>query len=81
MNMRRLIQEIKERHPRWAYLTLLIGEHNLPRLSMGVNYAGLVLLNPSYVRAGHSKAVIRVIREELKLADHLAKNVRGFRSR
>lgn len=81
MNMRRLKIEIKEKHPRWAFLTHLIGETREPRPTMGVNYAGLVLVNPFYARQVGITKLVRMIRQELKLADDLAKNVRGFRSR
>jgi hypothetical protein len=81
MTMRRLKMEIQQKCPKWGFLTHILGEHREPRPTMGVNARGVVLVNPLYARQLGIKKLVRLIRAELVLADELAKNVTGFRSR
>ncbi len=72
MTMRQLKREIREQYPQWAFLTYILGQHREPRLSMGVNARGIVMLNPFYARQVGLDRVVEVIRAELSLQDELA---------
>lgn len=76
MTMDELKAAIRRDHKPWAFLTEVIDEHRFNRPTFGVTGAGSVLVNPSFVEALGVSKMVKLIRNELKVANDLRKAVR-----
>ncbi len=79
--MRTKLSDIQERvreHPKWGYLATMFGETEIEQPTAGVNFQGLLLVNPELAGELSSSALVKRVREEFKVARELRDGVQGF---
>jgi len=73
------VQRKIRKDKKWGFLAEMIGETDLDLPTAGVNYRGVLLVNPRRAVLERTDVLVKRVRSEFRQAQELREGVNGFR--